>query len=310
VLLHVIDEGSQLRHYLPVAGIVAITDSIVAAIEAGAGNATLPWHRTGASSILPKNVATGNAYNGINVLALWATAQERAYTHSLWGTYKQFQSLDAQVRKGEKAALVIFYKQYDVEPDPQQEHDDGRRRVAKASWVFNVAQVDGYSIGEPLPPLPTLERNAQAEAFVAATGAEIRIGGESAYYRPSTDHIQMPDENLFREADSEQRTQDWYSVLTHELGHFTGHEKRLNRQFGKRFADSPYCMEELTAELCSAFLCAELGFTVQPRPDHAHYIGHWLRVMKADKRAIFTAAAAASAAARYLLSFSAKPVSL
>jgi antirestriction protein ArdC len=278
----------------------SITNSIVAAIEAGAGDARLPWHRTGASSILPKNVATGNAYNGINVLALWATAQERAYTHSLWGTYKQFQSLDAQVRKGEKAALVIFYKEYDAEPDPELEHDDGRRRVAKASWVFNVAQVDGYSIGEPLPPLPPLERNARAEAFVAATGAEIRIGGESAYYRPSTDHIQMPDENLFREADSEQRTQDWYSVLTHELGHFTGHEKRLNRQFGRRFADSPYCIEELTAELCSAFLCVELGFTVQPRPDHAHYIGHWLRVMKSDKRAIFTAAAAASAAARYL----------
>jgi antirestriction protein ArdC len=278
----------------------SITNSIVAAIEAGAGDARLPCHRTGASSILPKNVATGNAYNGINVLALWATAQERAYTHSLWGTYKQFQSLDAQVRKGEKAALVIFYKEYDAEPDPELEHDDGRRRVAKASWVFNVAQVDGYSIGEPLPPLPPLERNARAEAFVAATGAEIRIGGESAYYRPSTDHIQMPDENLFREADSEQRTQDWYSVLTHELGHFTGHEKRLNRQFGRRFADSPYCIEELTAELCSAFLCVELGFTVQPRPDHAHYIGHWLRVMKSDKRAIFTAAAAASAAARYL----------
>ena len=278
----------------------SITNSIVAAIEAGAGDATLPWHRTGASSILPKNVATGNAYNGINVVALWATAQERAYTHSLWGTYKQFQSLDAQVRKGERAALVIFYKEYDVEPDAEQQDDDGRRRVAKASWVFNIAQVDGYTIGEPLPPLPPLERNATAEAFVAATKAEIKIGGESAYYRPSTDHIQMPDEHLFREADSEQRSQDWYSVLTHELGHFTGHEKRLNRQFGKRFGDDAYCMEELTAELCSAFLCAELGITVQPRADHAHYIGHWVRVMKADKRAVFTAAAAASAAARYL----------
>ena len=110
----------------------------------------------------------------------------------------------------------------------------------------------------------------------------------------------MPDERLFRESDSEQRTQDWYSVLTHELGHFSGHEKRLNRQFGKRFADDAYCMEELCAELCSAFLCAELGITVQPRADHAHYIGHWLRVMTADKRAVFSAAAAASAAARYL----------
>jgi antirestriction protein ArdC len=109
----------------------------VAAIEAVAGNARLPWHRTGASSILPKNVATCNAYNSINVLALWATAQYRAYTHSLWGTYKQFLLL-AQVREGEKAALVVFYKEYYVDPDPQQQEDDGRSRVAKASWVFNV----------------------------------------------------------------------------------------------------------------------------------------------------------------------------
>ena len=274
-----------------------ITDKIVAAIEAGAGDAKLPWHRTGASSIIPKNAATGNAYNGINVLSLWATAEARNYPRSLWGTYKQFQSLDAQVRKGEKAALVVFYKEYDVDPDPQQADDDGRRRVAKASFVFNIAQVDGYVSPDELPPLPPLERIAQAEAFVKATGADIRIGGESAYYRRSTDHIQMPDEHLFR---AETRTEDWYSVLTHELGHFSGAEKRLNRQFGQRFGDDAYCVEELVAELCSAFLCAELGITVQPRPDHAHYIGHWLRVMKADKKTVFTAAAAASTAAKYL----------
>ena len=193
----------------------SITDKIVAAIEAGADDASLPWHRTGASSILPKNASTGNAYNGINVVSLWAAAQERAYTYSLWATYKQWGLLEAQVRKGEKANLVVFYKEFDVEPDPKDENDNGRRHVAKASWVFNVGQVDGYTIGEPPPPLPPLERNARAEAFVTATKAEIRIGGESAYYRPSTDHIQMPDENLFREADCEQRTQDWYSVLTH-----------------------------------------------------------------------------------------------
>jgi antirestriction protein ArdC len=186
----------------------SITNKIVAAIEAGAGDARLPWHRTGAASILPKNAATGKAYNGINVVALWATAQEHACAHSLWGTYKQFRSLDAQVRKGEKAAVVIFYKEYDVEPDPQQRDDDGRRRVAKSSWVFNVAQTDGYTIVEPLPPLPPLERNAHAEAFVAATKAEIRIGGESACYRPSTDHIQMPDEHLFRAPESNQRSED------------------------------------------------------------------------------------------------------
>ena len=130
-----------------------------------------------------------------------------------------------------------------------------------------------------------------------ATRAEIKIGGDSAYYRRSTDHIQMPDEHRFR---AEARSEDWYSVLTHELGHFSGAEHRLNRTFGKRFGDDAYCVEELVAELCSAFLCADLGITVQPRADHAHYIAHWLRVMREDNRAVFSAAAAASAAARYL----------
>lgn len=276
-----------------------VTDKIVKLIEEGADSFSLPWHRTGASSIMPRNAHTGNSYNGINILSLWATAEERQYPHSLWGTYKQFQALDAQVRKGEKAALVVFYKEYDVTPDPQQQDDDGKRHVARASFVFNVAQVDGYEMPGALPPLPPIERYERAENFVKATGAEIRIGGESAYYRPSTDHIQMPDEHLFR-AEGAQRSEDWYSVLTHELGHFSGASTRLNRQFGKRFADDAYSMEELVAELCSAFLCADLRITVQPRADHAHYIAHWLRVMKEDKRAVFTAAAAASTAAKYL----------
>lgn len=280
----------------------AITDKIVVALETGAGKFELPWHRTGTSSILPKNAATENAYQGINVLALWATCEERQYSHSLWGTYKQWQSLDAQVRKGEKAALVVFYKQIEVEPDGDQ--DNGLRNFAKASWVFNVAQVDGYTVGEPLPEIPPIERNARADAFIAATGADIRIGGESAYYRPSTDHIQMPDEHLFR-AEGEIRTEDWYSVQTHELGHWSGSEKRLKREFGIRFGDGAYAMEELVAELTSAFVCADLGITVQPRADHARYIAHWLKILKADKRAVFTAAAKASEAARYLASFSA-----
>jgi antirestriction protein ArdC len=279
-----------------------ITDRIVATLEAGTDKASLPWHRTGAYSILPRNVSSGDHYNGINVLSLWATAEERQYQTSLWGTYRQWQALDAQVRKGEKAALVVFYKQYETEPSDEQ--DDGLRRVAKASWVFNVAQVDGYTVGEPLPPLPPLERLERAERFLAATGAEIKVGGEMAYYRPSSDYIQMPDEHLFRAAGF-QRTEDWYSVLAHELGHWSGAAKRLNRDLKNRFGDEAYAMEELVAELTSAFVCAELGISVAPRPDHACYIANWLKVLKDDKRAVFSAAAKASEAAKYLASFSA-----
>lgn len=174
-----------------------ITDSIVASIEAGAGDPSMPWHRSGMATLLPKNAATGNAYQGINVVSLWVAAELRRYPHSLWATYKQWQSLDAQVRGGETSSLIIFYKQFEVEPSPGDEDDDGSRRVARASRVFNVAQVDGFGV-EAAPDVPPLERNARADAFIAAARADIRHGGEQAFYRPSTDHIQMPDEWRFR----------------------------------------------------------------------------------------------------------------
>jgi antirestriction protein ArdC len=283
----------------------AVTNRIIAAIEADPGEARLPWHRSGLSTMLPKNALTGKSYNGINILSLWAEAQLRVFPYAVWGTYKQWLEVGAQVRKGERSSLVVFYKDYEVDPNPDVADDDGRRRVAKASFVFNAAQVDGYTAAEPLPPMPALERNAIADALIAATGANIQIGGESAYYRPSTDHIQMPDENLFRESDTGLRTQDWYAVLTHELGHWSGAKARLAREFGKRFGDNAYCVEELTAELVSAMLCTELGITSQPRADHAHYIAHYLTLMKADKRAVFAAAAKAAEACAYLKSLQA-----
>jgi antirestriction protein ArdC len=282
----------------------SITDRIVAAVEANPANPTMPWHRTGLSTVMPTNAATGNKYRGINVVALWAEAQIREFPYAVWSSYKQWQSIGAQVRKGERASTVVFYRDYSVEPDPENPDDDGKRFVAKASSVFNSSQVDGYTPAEPPPPLPPLERNALAEAFIAATKADIRIGGESAYYRPSSDHIQMPDENLFRDPITEIRSTDWYSVICHELGHWSGATKRLNRQFGKKFGDQAYCVEELVGELTSAFVTTSLGLTPTPRPDHAQYIAHYLRLMRSEPRAIFAAAAKAAEAADYLRAFS------
>lgn len=289
----------------------SITDKIIAALEAGVEKATLPWHRPGATSILPRNAESGNVYNGINILSLWATAEEKAYERSLWGTYRQWQALDGQVRKGEKAALVVFYKQYETTPNPDDADDVGLRRVAKASWVFNVAQVDGYQTDDtPLPSLGPIDRLARAEAFVRATGAEIRVGGERAYYRSSGDYIAMPAEDLFR-AEGFQRTEDWYSVLNHELGHWSGAPSRLDRQLGNRFGSPEYALEELIAELTSAYLCAELGISMAPRPDHACYINNWLGALKNDNRAVFMAAARASEAAKFLMGLQAgQPVAI
>lgn len=277
-----------------------ITDSIIAAIERGTSKVALPWHRAGCSFI-PQNAVTTADYRGINVLSLWAVAEARGYERSVWATYKQWASIDARVRKGEKAALVVFYKQYQGDADPEDADDTGLRRVAKASWVFNAAQVDGYAVGPIAEPLPPLQKLASVEAFVRNTSARVLEGGDRAYYAPVSDHIQMPDEALFRR---DRRLEDWYSVLCHELGHWSGASTRLARTFGKRFGDDAYCMEELCAELTASFLCAELGISMAVREDHAHYIGHWLRVLKADNRAVFAAAAKASEAVRYLRSFS------
>jgi antirestriction protein ArdC len=276
-----------------------VTNTIVAAIEAGATEFSLPWQRTGIGDVLPLNASTGAAYNGVNILSLWAEAMTRGYSRGLWATYRQWAALGAQVRKGARGACVVFYKEFDAEPDPANDSDDGKRRVARASWVFNAQDVDGYAQPD-LPDRPPIDKLVMAEILVEKNQPDIRHGGDQAYYAPKADYIQIPDERLFSAADSARRTEDYYAVLFHELTHWTGASHRLNRDMHKRFGDRTYAMEELVAELGSAFLCGELSITPVPRPDHAGYIAGWLDAMKADKRAIFTAAARASEAARYL----------
>jgi antirestriction protein ArdC len=168
----------------------------------------------------------------------------------------------------------------------------------KGYTVFNAEQVDGLPpqfYAAPPPPLPAFERIDTAERFTKATGADIRHGGGRAYYAVDADRVQLPPFETFRDAES------YYATLLHELTHWTRHETRLAREFGrKRWGDAGYAAEELVAELGAAFLCADLGVTPEPRDDHAAYIASWLDVLKSDKRAIFTAAACASRAADFL----------
>jgi antirestriction protein ArdC len=279
----------------------AITDQIITAIEAGTGPVEMPWHRSGAGITRPMNVDSGKAYRGINTVALWAAAINGGYGNGLWGTYRQWQERGAQVRKGEKSSLIVFYKEFEVE-DEAAEDGKGRRFMAKASRVFNVAQVDGYTApeidqsGDPIDPIETAER------FIRATGAIIREGGDRAFYRPATDSITMPDRFRFTGTKTSTATEGWYSTLLHECCHWSGAKHRLDRQFGERFGDDAYAMEELVAELGAAFLCGDLGITAEPRLDHAAYIEHWMRIMKGDRKAIFAAASAASKACDYLAS--------
>jgi antirestriction protein ArdC len=161
--------------------------------------------------------------------------------------------------------------------------------------------VNGYQAPvSDAAPMTVITPIEQAEAFVAATGAAIHHGGDRAYYRPSTDSIHLPPRDAFIDTPTSTPAESYYSTLCHELTHWTSAEPRCNRQLGKRFGDQAYAMEELVAELGAAFLCADLRITAEPRVDHAQYLASWLAVLKADKKAIFTAASKASEAAAFL----------
>jgi antirestriction protein ArdC len=168
----------------------------------------------------------------------------------------------------------------------------------KAYAVFNVEQIENLPaqyVPQPEPQTDPVKRIASAEAFIDATGATIRHGGDSAYYSPKLDIIQLPVREAFRDAES------YIATKAHELTHWTAHPSRMNRDFGgQRFGDTGYAREELVAELGAAFLCADLGISPEPREDHASYLAHWIAVMKDDKRAVFAAAAHAQKVVDFL----------
>jgi antirestriction protein ArdC len=271
-----------------------ITNQIIQAMEAGAGDWRMPWHTDGLAALRPVNAQNGKAYRGVNVLALWCAAQEAGYESDLWATYKQWQEIGAQVRKGEKASSIVFWKinEDGAESGSEASEDEpnGHKRiVARGYAVFNAHQVEGYELPKP-QPRRDIERIQSAEQFFGALQADIRHGGAKAFYRASSDHIQMPHFENFRDAIA------YYAVLAHEVTHWTGAPPRLNRDLKGRFGDESYAGEELVAELGAAFLCADLGLCNEPRPDHAAYVANWLKVLKNDNRAIFTAAAKAQQA--------------
>ena len=272
-----------------------ITAQILTALEGGRESWDALWDNSLRLGV-PYNHSTGKAYAGINILTLWNTAARKGYEVNAWMTYKQAQEQGGQVRKGEKSTLGMFYKPIEdksQDADSDEENGTRRRMMAKAFYLFNVAQIDGLEV-LPEPKAPTFSPIADAEAIITASGAEVRHGGTRAFYSPAMDFVQMPSLDRFQSAEN------YYATILHELTHWTGHKSRLAREYGQRFGDRAYAFEELIAELGTAFLCARLGMVGATLEGHADYIGEWLKILGTDKRAVMTAASQAERAADYL----------
>ncbi|MFO0888222.1 MAG: zincin-like metallopeptidase domain-containing protein [Isosphaeraceae bacterium] len=278
-----------------------ITEQIIADLEKGVRPWAKPWNAEHAAGPIMRPLRhNGLPYSGINVLMLWMSATSNNYAAPIWMTFRQVKELGGFVKPGSKSTLVVYSDHYD-RTEKAEDGEETKRQVwfMRGYHVFNVEQTEGlpghyYALrqGPKLDPARRIER---AEAFFRNLGADIRHGGNSAHYSPSSDHIQMPPFESFSDPAA------YYSTLGHESVHWTKHEKRLARDFGKKaFGDEGYAKEELVAELGAAFLCSDLSLVPIIRDDHAAYLGHWLKVLKADKRFIVTAATHAQKAVDYL----------
>lgn len=269
-----------------------VTDAIVSQIEAGLnGGWKRPWKTVGpdGESFFPVSI-DGHSYRGLNVVILMSAS----FPSNVWGTYKAWQKHGGQVRAGEKGTFVTFWKFTKV-----RDAETGKEKTipfVRGYTVFNAAQVDGWS-PKTVEAVAVEQRHREAHETLAAyrdrEGIALHHGGNRAFYSPVQDHIAMPELGAFVSEEA------YLGTLAHEQGHSTGIEKRLNREFGRRFGDNAYAFEELVAELTSAMVMAGLGLAMPETIDeqHARYVKSWLDVLKADKRAIFTAASKAQAAA-------------
>ncbi len=268
----------------------AVTDRIIESLESGSIPWLKPWKDgNNADPSMPYNASTGRAYNGINVLLLWSMP----YESNGWLTYNQAASCGGNVKKGEKSTLVTFWQ---FLKEKKKGRETGRTiPMIKHFNVFNVEQCENLENLKTIEPI--VIDNTDALTLAKNNGATVKHGGNKAFFKPSADYIQMPPQANFNESN------DYDCTLLHELTHWTGHKARLERDFTGRFGDDAYAFEELVAEMGSAFLCCSLG--VQENIlQHTAYLQSWLKVLKADKRAIFTAASKAKAACESLLTYS------
>ena len=280
-----------------------ITDKIIAELEAGRLPWVQPWGTSGVQAPLamPKNATTQRRYSGINVLILWGAVVQHGFPGQSWLTFRQALGMGGNVRKGERGTTVVFADRFIPDQERARAREQGDEPNAipflKRFTVFNAAQCDGLPDDLAVIPPPLSEGLIlpEVEALIRASGADLRLGGDRAFYSPALDYIQVPRPEAYFEPIN------WHRTALHELGHWSGAPNRLGRDLSGGFGSKCYAREELVAEMTAAFTCATLGIT--PTVRHADYIGSWLEVLREDDRAIVRAASAASKAAEFLLTF-------
>jgi len=278
-----------------------VTSRIILELEDGRLPWVQPWDSAACGCSMPQNAGTGRRYSGINVLILWAEAVTRGFASQRWLTYRQAEAAGGNVRRGEKGTVICYADRFTPKAEAEQARGEDRdaRQVAflKRFVVFNIDQCEELPDDKIIPmvsPDPVLAIGT-ADELIAATGAQVMIGGSEAFYSPSHDAVQVPPQAAFHEAIN------WYRTALHELGHWTGHSSRLDRDQKGGFGSQAYAKEELVAEMAAAFTCASLG--IAPTVRHSDYIGSWLSVLRDDEKAIFRAASKSSKATDYLLAF-------
>jgi len=282
-----------------------ITDLIIRKLEEGVPPWSRPWRCSGSGGRPLRHC--GTPYTGINTLYLWALGDAEGYRSRYWMTYRQAEALGGNVRRGETGAISVYYSSFKKREEHPETGQAVERniRFLRHYVVFNADQIDGlpayfYAAPEPVAPVAPSQRQHAIDAFFAAIPAEVRHGGNQAYFTPTFDYIQMPNRSAFRSMDL------YASTRCHETIHWSGHASRLARTFGKRFGDKAYSFEELVAEIGAGLCCADLGLPNQLHDSHASYVGHWVGILRGDKTAIIHAAAKAEQAFSYLKAFGAE----
>jgi len=269
-------------------------DELIARIEEGAGEWEMPWRMTAAAGI-PMNATTGVPYRGGNIIALWIEQLIHGYSTARWATYKQWRAADHQVMRGAKGTHLIHWARKEVV------NDDGtktERMIPNSFVVFHVDQTEYVGEHRELEELANEPTEFVPEYFdlvLAAVPATIAAGMPA--YHPKMDRVTMPPREAF---DS---STDYQSTLAHELVHWSGHESRLARTYGKRFGDEAYAVEELTAELGAAMICGAHGVRPSARADHAAYLSHWIAVLRAEPMVLWSVAGAAQKAVDHIINY-------